>query len=79
MGMSMASILVHSDALPAAARDALSAAQDTPPESRRALLESAARILHEEVGLGCRDALELVGLPGGDCVYSEHADPTLQQ
>jgi hypothetical protein len=69
MSLSMASLLVHSPALPAAARDALSAAHHGPPEGRLAQLESAARILHEEVGLPCEDARELVDLPWGETAF----------
>jgi hypothetical protein len=69
MSLSMASLLVHSQVLPPAARDALSAAHHGPPEGRLAQLESAARILHDEVGLGCEDARELVDLPYGECAF----------
>ena len=68
MSLSMAPLLMHSAQVPESARAALRAAYDVPPELRRAGLESAARILHWEGGVGCSDARELVGLPeGGDC------------
>jgi hypothetical protein len=66
MSLSMAPLLMHSAQVPAAAREALRAALDADPDDRRAGLESAARILHGEVGLVCSDALELVGLGDGE-------------
>jgi hypothetical protein len=67
MGLKMASLLIHSEELPAAARDALEAARDGSAEERPRWLESAAQILHDEMGLACSDALELVDLhPGED-------------
>lgn len=68
MSMSMAPILMHSEQVPAAARDAIRAAFAAPPGHRSAGLEYAARVLHRETGLACRDVRELVGLCGeGDC------------
>jgi hypothetical protein len=68
MSLSMAPLLMHSEQVPAEARDAIRAAYEAPPEHRSARLESAARILHQETGLACSDVRELVGLPGvGDC------------
>ncbi len=67
MSFTMASLLVHSDDVPTAARDALRAARDGAPEYRLERLESAARILHREMGVGCLDARELVDLQPGDC------------
>jgi hypothetical protein len=68
MSLSMTSILMHSEQVPAEARDAIRAAHEAAPEQRGAQLVSAARILHQEMGLDCRDARELVGLPPeGDC------------
>jgi hypothetical protein len=68
MSLSMAPLLMHSEQIPAEARDALRAAYEAPPEHRGAGLESAARILHRETGLECSDVRELVGLLGrGDC------------
>jgi hypothetical protein len=68
MSLSMAPLLMHSEQVPAAVRDAFRAAYEAAPQDRNAQFESAARILHEETGLECRDILELVGLPGKeDC------------
>jgi hypothetical protein len=68
MSLSMTSILVHSEQVPAEARDAIRAAHEAAPEQRGAQLVSAARILHLATGLDCSDARELVGLPSdGDC------------
>ncbi len=69
MNWSVAPLLVHSEQVPGEARDAIRTAYEAPPEHRSAKLEAAARILHDEIGLGCSDALELVGLPAdGDCL-----------
>ena len=67
MSFTMASLLIPNEQLPAAARDALKAAYHGSPELRLPLLESAARILHREVGVDCSDARELVDLQPGDC------------
>ncbi len=68
MSFSMAPLLIHSEQVPAEARDAIRAAYDSPPEQRGASLVSAARVLHAVTGLECRDVFELIGLPGtGDC------------
>jgi hypothetical protein len=67
MSFTMASLLVHSENLPASAREALRAAHGGPPERRLERLETAARILHREVGVPCADARELVDLQSGDC------------
>ncbi len=64
----MAPLLMHSEQVPAEARDAIRAAYDAPPEHRTASLEAAARVLHYSTGLECRDVRELVGLSGDrDC------------
>ncbi len=64
----MATLLMHDEQVPAPVRDAIRAAYAAPPEARCAGLESAARILHRETGLACRDVRELVGLAGReDC------------
>jgi hypothetical protein len=73
MSMSMASILVHSQALPELARNVIHAAHRGPAALRTPLLESAARILHDEVGLDCVDARELLDLPAGSCEASGQA------
>lgn len=67
MSLSMAPLLLHSEAIPASARTALRAANDLPGDQRRLQLESAARILHHELDLDCSDARELVGLSEGSC------------
>lgn len=67
MSLSMLSLLVHEDDVPASARAALRAAYASP-EPRRDLLESAARILHRDADLACEDARALVGLSfDGSC------------
>lgn len=58
----MLPLLVHSNAVSAGAKSALLAAQASPPEQRVQALKSAARVLHHETGLECRDVLEIVGL-----------------
>jgi hypothetical protein len=67
MSFKMASLLVHSDDVPPSAREALRAAHEVGAENREQLLEAAARILHDEVGIGCADACELVDLGAGGC------------
>ena len=67
-GFSILPLLVHSDAVSAGAKNALLAAQASPPEKRLQALKSAARVLHSETGLECRDVLEIIGLEaGGPC------------
>lgn len=66
-GFSMLPLLVHSQAVPEGARNALLAAQASSPETRVAALKSAARVLHSETGLECRDVLEIVGLEAAAC------------
>jgi hypothetical protein len=67
MSFTMASLLIHDERVPAAARDALSAANQVSREQRTELLESAAQILAREVGVECSDARELVDLSPEDC------------
>jgi hypothetical protein len=67
MKYTIASLLIHSDSVPPAAREALRAAHEGPPEHRLALLESAARILQAESGVERPDARELVDLRPEDC------------
>ena len=62
MGFTLAPLLIHHEAVPQEARDALRAATLAPPEYRTEKLESAARILYRETDLDCADARELVGL-----------------
>ena len=67
--LSMAPLLMHSEHVPAEAREAIRAAYDAPPQRRSARLVAAARVLHETTGLGCSDVRELVGISSdGDCV-----------
>jgi len=63
MELSMARLLIHDEGVPAPARAALRAAYSAAPPERAEMLASAARILHGETDLECRDARELVGLP----------------
>ena len=64
----MAPLLIHSNDVPAGARDALKAAYAGAPERRTEMLESAARILYDETDLDCSDVRELMGLSDGGCV-----------
>ena len=66
-GFSMLPLLVHSSAVSAGARSALLAAQSSSPETRAAAMKSAARVLHTETGLECRDVLDIMGLDSGAC------------
>ena len=68
MSLQMASLLVHSEHVPAAVRDALRAAHGGGSARKAELLESAARILQRESGVECRDARELVDLRPADCM-----------
>lgn len=63
----MLPLLIHSQAVPAGARQALLQAQASSPEQRIGALVSAARLLHHETGLECRDVLEIIGLDAGSC------------
>jgi hypothetical protein len=65
MAFSLAPLLVHSDSIPAKAREALRAVNAAPAEHRDTALRSAARLLYMETSLDCGDALELVGLQDG--------------
>lgn len=67
MRLSMAPLLMHSEHVPAGARDALKSAYAGPPEDRQEKLESAARILHAETDLDCRDVRELLALSSEGC------------
>jgi hypothetical protein len=67
MSFSVAPLLLHSDLVPAGARDELRAAYAAPERERTRHLELAARILHHEAALDCPDARELVGLAPGAC------------
>jgi hypothetical protein len=63
MSFSVAPLLLDSESVPLGARRALRSAHEAPPHERARHLETAARVLHHELGLDCIDALELVGLP----------------
>jgi hypothetical protein len=67
MSFSMAPLLMSSPDLPAAVRDELRAAFAAQPTQRDGHLVTAARLIHAELDLECRDARELVGLPPGGC------------
>ncbi len=66
MALDFSPLLIHSEAVPHAAREALQAARKAAPNARAATLESAARVLYRETDLDCRDVRELVGLPPDD-------------
>ena len=66
MAFSLAPLLIHSESVPLKAREALLAASVAPFEHRKTALANAARVLHAESALDCRDALEIVGLQS-DC------------
>lgn len=66
-GFSMLPLLIHSEAVPAGARSALLQAQSGNAEQRIDALVSAARVLHQETGLECRDVLEIIGLEADSC------------
>jgi len=67
MGLSIAPLLIHDEAVPAEARAALKVATSGPVERRAEALESAARVLYRETDLECGEIRELVGLPAGSC------------
>lgn len=68
MAISLMPLLMHSEALSAEVRASLKAAVLSPPESRPAELERAARLLHREASIDCRDVRDLFGLgPKQDC------------
>ena len=67
MSFSMAPLLMHSPDLPSTVRDELRAAFAAVPAQRTTHLVAAARMIHAELDLECRDARELVGLPAGGC------------
>jgi hypothetical protein len=63
MSFSVAPLLLVSESVPLGARRALRNASEAPPQERVRHLETAARVIHAELGLDCTDARELVGLP----------------
>ena len=67
MAFSLAPLLIHSEAVPAKAREALRAVSSTPTEHRKSALRSAAKLLYTETSLDCGDAMELVGLQNCGC------------
>jgi hypothetical protein len=67
MGFSIARLLVHNDAVPRAAREAIARANIGSREEQKRALETAARVLFRETELDCRDARELVGLDAAPC------------
>ncbi len=67
MSISIASLLIHDDGVPASVRSAIRDALGSPEDSREPLLEAAARILYRETAVDCADARELVGLSAGCC------------
>lgn len=60
--LNFAWLLLHSEAVPLRARDALRDALSAPVESRTSSLESAARLLQRETDLNWCEARDLVGL-----------------
>ena len=68
MAISMMPLLMHSEAISNEVRAALRAAVVASPEARAAELETAARMLHREASIDCRDVRDLFGLgPKQDC------------
>jgi len=65
MAFSLAPLLIHSEAVPVKAREALRAVTTAPVEQRKSALRSAAHVLYAETSLDCGDAMELVGLQAG--------------
>jgi hypothetical protein len=65
MAFSLAPLLIHSESIPHRAREALRSAALAPAEQKKTALASAARILHSETSIDCRDAMEIVGLNAG--------------
>lgn len=74
MSLDIASLIIHDERLPRAARQALEDARRSSAESRIPLLLSAARILRDEVGIDCADARELVALGEYQRLEPEHAE-----
>jgi hypothetical protein len=69
LAFTLAPLLIHSSAVPSAARDALKRAQSAPPDDREAWLESAAGVLYRETDLECSEVRDLIGLsPDGNCL-----------
>jgi hypothetical protein len=70
MALSVAPLLLHSEAIPEGARLALRDAFARTEDERPALLANVAKILYREADLDCDDALELLGLSGDDAIES---------
>jgi hypothetical protein len=68
MSLSLAAILIHTDGVSESTKEALAAASGERSGSsfQQSMLVSAAKSLHHDFDLECRDALELVGLPSDD-------------
>ena len=62
MAISMMPLLIHSESLSNEVRAALQAAVVATPEARPAQLETAARMLHREASIDCRDIRDLIGV-----------------
>lgn len=67
MAFSLAPLLVHSEAIPAKAREALRYATSAPAEHRKLALAKAARVIYAETALDCDEAMEIVGLSDCGC------------
>ena len=67
MAFSLAPLLIHSEAVPVKAREALRAVNSAPTEHRKSALRSVAKLLYTETSLDCGDAMELVGLQNCGC------------
>jgi hypothetical protein len=68
MRLSIVPLLLADRSVPEPARRALEEATREPdPQVERDARLRAARILHRELDLECRDAVELVGLAASDC------------
>ena len=68
--LQMTELLIHSTDVPLAARVALTHAASGAAADRVGYLVEAARILHQDTGIDCEDACELVGL-GDHCDCDE--------
>ncbi len=66
MAFSITRLLLHSNAVPAEARDALKTAFESEPEQKEAWLQRALRLLRDATDLDCSDAHELVGLAASE-------------
>jgi hypothetical protein len=62
MSLSLLSLLLVEEDVPASAREALRKANIAPEDERRPLLIEAANALYRDAHIDCDDARELVGL-----------------